>query len=162
VESPDGTSLRAKSLETDQGNWQSLALPPGVKLIPIAGGDVLALILRGKEINHIAAFSAVTGKWHMEHLLRPIKEEITPAIGPGSVLYQAGNDFYAFSPQKGLWGVLHLEDKEPAKASISPTDIEVLQGNRLYVFSLKSGKWSEGVSTNLRPFHEKLEAPPKK
>ena len=92
--------------------------------------------LSGKEINHVAAFSAVTGKWHMEHLLQPVKGEITPAIGPGSVLYQAGNDFYAFSPQKGF-GVCFASKTKSGEASISRTVIEVQQGNRLYVFGLK-------------------------
>jgi hypothetical protein len=110
--------------------------------------------VRGETIDQVAAFSAASGKWHTQHLREPIKDEITPAIGPGSVLYQAGNDFYAFSAQTALWGVLHLEGKEPAKASISPLDIEVLHGNQLYVFSLTSGKWSEGVATDLRPFRQ--------
>jgi len=170
VESPDGTSLEAMSLETDNPKWQRLSIPPGVKLIPIMGSDVMAFVLRGTEINHVAAFSAFTGEWHMQHLLLPIKtmvggnaviEEISPAIGPGSVLYQAGNDFYAFSSQKGAWGVLQLDGSEKAKAQMSSTDIEVLQGNRLYVFSLRLGKWSQGVATNLRPFRDLIGVNPK-
>jgi len=161
VESPDRTTLEAMSLESDNPDWRRLTIPPGVKLLPIFGSDALAFILRGKEIDHIAAFSAVTGEWHMQHLLTPIKEEISPAIGPGSVLYQAGNDFYAFSSQKGVWGVLHLDGSEKPKAQLSSTDIEVLQGDRLYVFSLRLGKWSKGVAMNLRPFRELFAAPKK-
>ena len=107
-------------------------------------------MIKGKTIDHVAAFSPYTGNWSMQHLLKPIEGEINPAVGLGCALYQAGNDFYAFSAQKGSWGVLHLEGDEEATAPMSPTDIEVMQGNRLYVFSLKQGEWSKGVAIYLR------------
>ena len=74
-------------------------------------------------------------------------------VGPGCVqhLYQAGNDFYAFSAKKGTWGVLHLDGNDEAKASIAATDVEVMQGNRLYVFSLMQGEWSQGVDVYVPP-----------
>ena len=66
-------------------------------------------MIKGKTIDHVAAFSPYTGEWSMQHLLKPVEEEINPVVGPGSALYQAGNDFYAFSARRGTWGVLHLE-----------------------------------------------------
>ena len=37
-------------------------------------------------------------------LLKPVEDEINPVIGPGYALYQAGNDFYAFSSTEGNLG----------------------------------------------------------
>ena len=106
---------------------------------------------KGKTIDHVAAFSPYTGSWSRQHLLTPVEGEINPLVAPGSALYQAGNDFYAFSARRGTWGVLHLEGREEATATTSTTDIEVVQGNRLYVFSLKQGEWSKGVAVYLAP-----------
>jgi hypothetical protein len=139
------------SLEIDRPAWRKIELPPGTRAQPIAGSDVAALMIKGKTIDHVAAFSPYTGSWNKQHLLKPIAGEINPAVGQGCALYQAGNDFYAFSAKKGSWGVLHLEGNEEAKAAISPTDIEVMQGNRLYVFSLMQGEWSQGVEVYLPP-----------
>jgi hypothetical protein len=152
VESPDRTAWQAMSLEAADTRWQKLTFPPGITASPVIGGDTMALILKGETIDHVAAFSVHTGEWSKQHLLKPVAEQITPAVGAGCALYQAGNDFYAFGALKGTWGVLHLEGDEKAKAALSPQDIEVLQGNRLYVFSLKQGVWSKGVEINLQPF----------
>ena len=151
VESPDRTTWEALSLAIDQPAWSKVQLPAGTTAQPIAASDIAALMIKGKTIDHVAAFSPYTGEWSRQHLLKPVEEEINPEVGPGSALYQAGNDFYAFSARRGTWGVLHLEGHEEATATISPEDIEVMQGNRLYVFSLKQGAWSQGVAVYVRP-----------
>jgi RNA polymerase sigma factor (sigma-70 family) len=154
VESPDRTAMQAMSLETDLAGaavWQRLAVPAGITATPIVSNDTMALMLKGKTIDQIAAFSAYTGEWRTQNLLKPAEELITPVIGPGSALYQVGNDFYAFSAKKGTWGVLHLEAKEEGSSTLSPTDVSVVQGNRLYIFGLKQGEWSKGVEMRLLP-----------
>jgi RNA polymerase sigma factor (sigma-70 family) len=151
VESPGRTAWEALSLAIEHPAWRKIELPPGTRAQPIAGNDIAALMIKGKSIEHVAAFSPYTGNWSMQHLLKPIEGEINPVVGQGCALYQAGNDFYAFSAKKGSWGVLHLEGNEEAKAAISPTDIEVMQGNRLYVFSLMQGEWSQGVAVYVPP-----------
>ena len=128
------------SLDGFGGTWQKLSLPPGIKATPLWAGDVLALVIKGKTIDHIAAFSASSGKWSKQHLLTPVEDEIHPAIGPGCALYQSENDFYAFSSMQGKWGVLHLEGDEKPRAEITPNSIRVLQGNKLYVFALRVGE----------------------
>jgi hypothetical protein len=148
VESPDRTAWEGMSLETQDSSWRRLQLPPGTTASPIVGSDVVALAIKGKSIDHVAAFN---GGWAVQHLLKPVEGEMNPAVGPGSALYQADHDFYAFSVKAGKWGVLHLEGGEEAKAAMSPTDIEVLQGNKLYVFSLARGEWSKGVAIYLPP-----------
>jgi RNA polymerase sigma factor (sigma-70 family) len=151
VESPDRTAWEAMSLEIEHPAWRKIELPPGTTAQPIAGSDIAALMIKGKTIDHVAAFSPYTGNWTLQHLLKPIEGEINPAVGPGCALYQAGNDFYAFSARRGTWGVLHLEGNEEANASLGPNDVEVMQGNRLYVFSLKQGEWSQGVAVYIPP-----------
>jgi hypothetical protein len=149
VESPDRTAWEGMSLETRDSSWHRLQLPPGTTASPLVGPDnIAALAIKGKSIDHVAAFS---GGWAVQHLLKPVEGEINPLVGPGYALYQAANDFYAFSAKAGKWGVLHLEGGEEAKASPSDTDIEVLQGNRLYVFNLARGEWSKGVAIYLPP-----------
>jgi RNA polymerase sigma factor (sigma-70 family) len=148
VESPDRTAWEGMSLETRDSTWQRLQLPPGTTARPIVGTDIVALAIRGKLIDHVAAFN---GGWAVQHLLKPVEGEINPVVGPGCALYQAAHDFYAFSAAAGKWGVLHLEGGADAKAAISDSDIEVLQGNQLYVFSLKRGEWSKGVAIYLTP-----------
>ncbi len=146
VESPDRTALEAMSLEIDRPVWRRLPFPPEIKAVPLLNQDTVALWLKGKTIDHVAAFSVHMGVWSKHHLLKPVEEELTPVIIPGGALYQAGNDFYAFSSLQGKWGVLSLEGNEESRVSWSSSDIEVLQGNKLYVFSLKNGEWSKGVA----------------
>ncbi len=151
VESPDRTAMQAMSLETEHTTWRSVTIPSGITATPIVSNDTMALYLKGKTIDHIAAFSAYTGEWSTQHLLKAAEEQISPVIGPGSALYQVGNDFYAFSAKRGTWGVLHLEGKEEGTSTLSPTDVSVVQGNRLYIFSLRQGEWSKGVEMRLLP-----------
>jgi RNA polymerase sigma factor (sigma-70 family) len=151
VESPDRTAMEAMSLETEHTTWRRVTIPSGITATPFMTNDTMALWLKGKTIDHIAAFSAYTGEWSIQHLLKPAEEQVVPAISNGVALYQVGNDFYAFSAKKGTWGVLHLEGNEEGKSALSPTDVSVFQGNRLYVFSLKQGEWSKGVEMRLRP-----------
>jgi RNA polymerase sigma factor (sigma-70 family) len=164
VQSPDRTAIEAMSLDAgDQAaaSWQRFTIPPGVSASPLLNQDCLALHLRGKTIDHVAAFSRSTGEWKVQRLLKPAQEELTPYLLLGGVIYQVGNDVYAFSARTGTWGVLHLEGEEKPRVAPSPTDIEVLQGNRLYVFSLKHGSFSPGVEMNLKPFRrEPQEAAP--
>jgi hypothetical protein len=109
------------------------------------------MVLKGKAIDHVAAFSKYTGEWSEQRLLKPVEGVIQPWVGPGSALYQAGNDFYAFSAQKGKWGVLHLEGEAKARGTVSSHHIQVMQGNMLYIFGLKYGEWSPGVAVKMRP-----------
>jgi RNA polymerase sigma factor (sigma-70 family) len=154
VETPDGGALQARSVDSEDVAWQKLMIPPGLRVTPIAGDDTLALAYKGESINQLAAFSAHTGNWSTVQLVEPVHESISPAIGPGSALYQAGNAFYAFSSQKGAWDVLQLpaapSPQDKPRSSLSPKYISVQQGNQLYVFSLKHGKWSQGATMKLR------------
>ncbi len=156
VESPDRTSIQAMSLavEGDRSGpavWDRFTLPPGVTATAMCGFDTVAPILKGKQIDQVAAFSRYTGVWSVQKLTKPAEEEITPYLAPGGAIYQVGNDVYAFSARKGTWGALHLEGNEKPLVSASQSDIEVLQGNKLYVFSIKHGQWSPGVEMYLRP-----------
>ncbi len=152
MESPDRTAWEAMSLEIEHPAWSKIQLPPGTTAQPIVSNDVAALMIRGKKIDHVAAFSPYTGDVvEAASCSSQSRKKSVQSIGPGGALYQAGNDFYAFSARRGTWGVLHLEKGDEATATTSPTDIEVMQGNRLYVFSLKQGEWSKGVAVYLRP-----------
>jgi RNA polymerase sigma factor (sigma-70 family) len=151
VQSPDRTAWMAMSLQHVQPQWATFKLPRGTTAEPVAAWDVAALAIKGKTISTVAAFSTFRGTWIPQTLLKPVEEEINPAIGPGWALYQAGNDFYAFSAAKGSWSVLHLEGPEEASVNTTPTDLEVLQGNKLYVFVIKQGVWSQPVEIYRRP-----------
>ena len=155
VQSPDRTSWEAMSLEGHSPTWSKASFPPEITVRPIMGPDTLAMFLKGKAIDHVAAFSKYTGEWSEQRLLKPVDGVIQPIIGPGAALYQAGNDFYAFSAQKGRWGVLHLEGEAKASGTVSTNHIQVMQGNMLYVFGLKYGEWSPGVTVNMRPDRRK-------
>jgi RNA polymerase sigma factor (sigma-70 family) len=156
--SADKTAWEAMSLEGEDASWQRLSLPPGITAAPILANDVAALTLKGKSIDHVAAFSMYTGTWRKQHLLKPVAEKLALIIGPGCALYQAGNDFYAFSARPGKWGVLHLEGDAKSRGMLSTHDISVVQGNTLYVFNLKHGEWSKGVAIYRRP--SQPDAPP--
>ena len=54
----------------------------------------MVLAIQGKTIDQVAAFNAESGVWIKQRLLRPVEEEINPVVYGGTVLYQAGNDFY--------------------------------------------------------------------
>jgi RNA polymerase sigma factor (sigma-70 family) len=152
VESPDRRTLRALSLASDTMAWQEISLPPGITVIPVSAGDVLALAITAKSIDHVAAFSALTGEWVKQHLRKPVEGSIKPIVSTGCAVYQAGNDVYAFSSNTGTWGALHLEGDEKPMVTVSTASVAAIQGNKVYIFPLKQGKWSKGVEANLRPF----------
>ncbi len=115
VESPDRRAIQAMSLEAgdqDEAVWHKLTLPPGVTANPHWVNDTVALVLKGKTIDQVAAFSRHTGEWKVQRLLKPAQDELTPLVSVGLAVYQVGNDIYAFSEQTGTWGVLHLEGEE--------------------------------------------------
>ncbi len=164
VESPDRTSIQAMSLSvegdgSDPAVWDRFTLPPGVTADPVIGPDTLAPTFKGQMITQVAAFSRYTGVWAVQKLKKPVEEEITPCMSPGGVIYQVGNDVYAFSARKGIWGALHLEGNEKPKVAASTNDIEVLQGNKLHVFSLNRGQWSPAVEMNLKSFQRNKPGP---
>jgi RNA polymerase sigma-70 factor (ECF subfamily) len=146
VTSADRKSLQALSMANNQREWQAFAIPPGVTVAPVAQGNVIALGFKGKTIHQLAVFSGRLGMWVKQDLLKPVEERISPVVGmDGHVLYQAGNDFYAFSARNSMWGVLHLTGEGEAKAAVSQGSIYVMQGKLLYVFNLNLGMWSKGV-----------------
>ena len=151
VESPDRNGWQGMSLEFEKPSWSEMKLAPGTTAQPLAGDDVAALMIKGKKIDRIGAFTPYWNHWAMQTLREPVEDEINPVVGPGYALYQARNDFYAFTAQKGHFQVLHLEGNEEAKVTISVSDIEVMQGNRLYVFNLKKGAWSNGIEVYVPP-----------
>ena len=110
VESADGKGVAAMSTEAGNGDWKRYKHPAGQTAIPLAGPDVLTFVVKGETITEIAAFSATTGEWATQRLLKPVKEQISPVVGPGCALFQEGNNVYAFSAQKGHWDVLSLPD----------------------------------------------------
>jgi RNA polymerase sigma factor (sigma-70 family) len=168
VKSQDGRAIEAWSDDVDQdttGGWQRFLIPEGLKVDPIVGPEytgfgggpgkehvaVVAFRYKGKTIDEVAALSARHGLWQRMKLRVPIEGSLAPLVGPGCVLYQVGNIFYAFSAEKGAWAVLELpaEAKEKPRASTTTDHILVQQGKRLYAFSLKQGKWSMPVEMDL-------------
>ena len=121
-------------------------IPDGQQVFTIASRGVIALAYTGKaKVGTIAAYSPDTGEWYSYELANPV-QSISPTVGPDCSLYQAGNDFYAFSAPAGKWGLLRLPADQKAMGTISEKFIEVRHGNRLYVFGVKPGKWSKGVA----------------
>jgi RNA polymerase sigma factor (sigma-70 family) len=149
IESPDGKGVAAISTEFEHfenNDWKRYEFPTGQTATPIMSNDVLALMMKGETVTEVAAFSAMTGEWKTQRLLNPIKQQIVPVVGLGCALFQEGNNFYAFSAQKGLWDVLSLQGGEKPRASLSGTDIMVQQGNLIFVFPYKLAKWLNGIS----------------
>ena len=145
VESPDGKGVAAMSTDAGNGDWKRYEWPRGQTATWIAGPDVLTFSVKGEVITEIAAFSATTAEWATQRLLNPIKEQICPVVSPGCALFQEGNNFYAFSAQKGLWDVLSLREGEKPRATLSTSYIAVQQGDQIYVFPFKQAKWSKGI-----------------
>ncbi len=159
VESPDGKGVAAMSTEAGNGGWKRYERPAGQTAIPIAGPDVLTFAIKGETITQIAAFSATTGEWATQRLLKPVKEQISPVVAPGCALFQEGNNFYAFSAKKGLWDVLSLGDGEkPRAANLASSYITVQQGDQIFVFPFKQAKWSKGIRT--KPLDYQQKTPP--
>jgi RNA polymerase sigma factor (sigma-70 family) len=150
VKSADGKGVAAMSTEAGNGDWKHHEFPTGETAMPLAGPDVLTFFMLGETITEVAAFSATTGEWATQRLLEPIKEQISPVVGPGCALYQEGNNFYAFSARLGLWDVLVLRDGEKPRAILSTSYITVQQGDQIFVFPFKQAKWSKGISA--KPF----------
>jgi hypothetical protein len=158
VESADGTGWEAMERaqpgdpQTTAGVWKKLTLPAGIKATPLISESTIALVYQGKQIEEVAAFSAQRRAWATQRLRKPVQDDLVPLIGPTYALYQAGNDFYAFSDSTGRWDVLSLPEGAKVKIDDSrsdSSDIMVLQGHTLYVFDTAFGKWSKGVAIKL-------------
>ncbi len=154
VRSADGKGVAAMSTEAGNGDWKRYERPAGQTAIPLAGADVLTFVMKGETITEIAAFSATTGEWATQHLLKPVKEQISPVVAPGCALFQEGNNFYAFSARKGIWDVLSLRDGEKPRANLSTSYITVQQGDQIFVFPFKQAKWSKGIRTKPLDFRQ--------
>jgi hypothetical protein len=154
LETADGMALAAMNTKTGDGQWKRYAHGAAVMLTPLGSADLVTFLARGENVTEVAAFSGLRGntEWAAQRLIHPVKEQIAPAIGPGSVLFQEGNNFYAFSALQAKWGVLQLGPEEKARAELHETDITVQQGNRVYVFPLGLAKWSQGIA--MKPLSE--------
>jgi len=146
AETADGKSLVAMNTQSEDLDWIRYDLPAGVSITPIVNAEVATFAAKGDLVSEVAAFSAMTGTWVRQKLLSPIKEQIAPAVGQGTVLFQEGNNFYAFSARAGKWDTLRLDGPEKPHASLNPSDITVQQGNRVYLFSPDGGRWSKGIA----------------
>jgi RNA polymerase sigma factor (sigma-70 family) len=166
VETADGKGFAAMSTEQRNGvwngEWQRYAPPEGQTATPIAANDVVALTMKGETITEIAAFSAASGEWTTQRLLKPIKEQLSPVVGPGCALYQEGNSFYAFSAVLGKWDVLSLPEGEKPRAACSATDVTVQQGDQIFVFPFKVAQWSKGIAMkSVKPHQQPVTGPTK-
>jgi len=146
VETEDGKALAAMDSRSDgAAEWARYEIPPGISVTPVVSEDLATFIARGDSVTEVAAFGTPAPRWIIQKLLHPVKEQISPAVAHGFVLFQEGQTFYAFSRSVGKWDALKLDGPEPASATINPTDVTVVQGNRLYVFPLGTARWTKEI-----------------
>jgi hypothetical protein len=135
--------------QSTAGVWKKLTVPAGIKATPVMTQSTVAMVYQGKVIEEVAAFSAQTRAWSTQRLRKPVQDDLVPMVQPQFALYQAGNDFYAFSVLTGGWDVLSLPEGAKIKIDVAQADIMVLQNNVLHVFNTATGKWSKGVAIKL-------------
>lgn len=140
----DARTKRAKSLRL-----------PGTKnapmeVLPIIGGDLISLNLKGPKISRIQVFSIKDWKWYGQDLKEPVQAESAQIIAGGSVAeYSQGHTVYAFSNQTKRWNALELPETFPTPANIqvSMNSIVLDHDGHVYQFSGKTGEWTH---TDLR------------
>ncbi len=98
VARPDTGKVSAYSTET--GDWVSYDVPKGVKVTPIASGQVVTLMAEGETIPGLAAFVPRTGRWVGLDLKEPAKGRAAPVVSQGLAVFTVDNHVYAFSARR--------------------------------------------------------------
>lgn len=141
VADPQKKKVPAYSAET--GRWVTYEAPAGVTLLPIVGGDVLALQATGHEISEVAVFNGKDGKWYPQELREPAKGSMIPIVAPDVAVFPAGRYCYAYSVPAGRWDILELEKGAEANPAVGRTFTTVEHAGHLYLFNHKHGKWED-------------------
>lgn len=152
--SPDGRKMAAFSQITGHG-WKVYATKNECTLGPVLTkayvpgvapyyGDVVALKLVPSEENPvtcIAAFNVMNGAWVEQELIEPANETIEPKVGDGSIYYQIGNRYYAFSALESSWGVLELGEGEFHQVITGNGLLVVQTPTAVHAFNASEGLW---------------------
>ncbi|MGP0066320.1 MAG: hypothetical protein ACLQGP_22290 [Isosphaeraceae bacterium] len=145
VTSPAGDTVTFVDLETKKATSVRLSesKETPVKVTPIWGSGVAALMLRGPKITRIAASNGLTGRWHTQDLREPVKGEATPIVGAGVVVYGLGRYIYAFSAEAERWDVIELPKGVRAWPIVGTNTVTAEIPGHIYTFGGKTGKWND-------------------
>jgi hypothetical protein len=113
----------------------------GLKIVPIEGPDVAAVMVSGPKVTRIAAANRLTGVWHTQELREPVKMA-SPIVGPGVAAYGLGRYIYAYSASAQRWDVLELPKGSHATPIVGPNYVKVEVANHYYTFDCKTAQWN--------------------
>ena len=144
VISPVGDRVTLYSFETKKSESLELSgskdAPLGV--VPILDQNLVALAMNGPKVTRIAVADMASGTWHSQELHKPIDGRAVPIVAAGVVVYNLGQDVYAYSAEAKQWDVALLPEGTRAAPTVGPGTATIESDGHIYTFSGKTGKWN--------------------
>ncbi len=81
-----------------------------LEVTPIIAENLVALRLKGSKITRIAVADTASGTWHPQELRTPIEGQAVPIVAAGVVVYNLGQDVYAYGVEAQRWDVAELPE----------------------------------------------------
>jgi hypothetical protein len=143
-------SIDAKPLPENNTN-RGPSTTGGLKIVPIQGPQIAALMVSGPKITRIAASSSLTGEWVSIPLREETSGQASPIVASNVAAYAIGRYCYAFSSQTQSWDVVELPKGMKAAPIVGPDVVQVQTGNVRHEFQAATGRWK---TTNLQALLE--------
>jgi hypothetical protein len=131
---PAGTTKTTEAGRAEQ-------VSSSVRVTPIEGPAVVALMVAGPRITRIAAAREMGGDWSPIDLREPVEGRAVPIVGQNVVAYGLGRWVYAFSSEANRWDVLELGEGARATPIVGPGSVRVQHDGQIYDFTSRAGKW---------------------
>ena len=90
--------------------------PGGVKIKPLTNDYVVALVIEGKSISQLAAYSEQKGRWFIHDLKEPTYGQIWPLLSginsaSSLAVMRAGRYLCAFNGETGVWAITDMGEE---------------------------------------------------
>jgi hypothetical protein len=112
-----------------------------LEIVPIDGGDIVALMLNGPKIRNIAVYDCAAGKWYPQVLKEVVAGQASPIVNERLVAYALGQRVYAYSSTARRWDMVELPENVPATPILYPNSASIESADQIYTFKAKTGTW---------------------
>jgi RNA polymerase sigma factor (sigma-70 family) len=129
------TTSKAKSVRLTASKEAPL------KVVPITGGVLIALMLEGTKISEVAVYDMSEAAWHVQKLRKPFNGQVSPIVGRSVVAWVMDRTIYAYGYNANQWSVLELPEGIPPTPIVSADKVTLEKAGHIYEFDGSTGDW---------------------
>jgi hypothetical protein len=129
-----------------------------MEIVPIDGGNLVALMLTGPKIRRVAVYDRAAGQWYPKELGEVVDGKASPVMNLQVVAYAVGQRVYAYSAAARRWDAVELPKGVPATPIVFPNSVKIECSDQIYTFKGNTGRWEH---TDIRALLEAPEDEPK-